>query len=420
MASRARKNPEIDLARIESARRQALKRSGATEEQLRRGLALHRRCLVFDSFGFAPQFHCVAEIAEHNRLVEAGYDAEKIVDGRRAVQWREMAHDKNRRAAAPEILRRAGVTGIAMPVGKGNNPHASARMLSHYQYYVDHMAPVITKALCAEDIRRAKREGRFVYVFELNSPPVAGKLNDPREELEWLPIFHRLGVRAMHLTYNRQNLVGAGCTEREDHGLSSLGREVVKMLNELGVIVDVPHSSRRTVLDACEVSSKPVLSSHTCCRAVFDHIRGRTDEEIRALAATGGAIGIVGYSAFLAPGVGRLDHLLDHVDHAVQLVGPEHVCIGTDNNYSHAHHSRLAAKPLPGTAGDWYGDWPPGGAAGNPERAARCAREQTRGSLTWTNWPYFTAGLLARGYAEEDIAKIIGLNYLRIFETCCG
>jgi membrane dipeptidase len=362
---------------IKKAKTSALKLIGANVEESERGLKLHSESLVCDSFSLYNTFET-----------------------------------EEQKAAFFCNMRKAGVTAFATPVGAGKNINECIRSISYMQRYVDLMSPRFSKALCAEDLRKAKEENRFAVIFEFNSPPVLGQFEYPEDELEWLEVFWRLGVRVMHLTYNRMNLIGSGCTEKKDKGLSDFGAQVVAEMNKIGIVVDVPHCSRQTVLDACEIALKPVLASHTMCRRLHDHPRGKTDEEIKAIAKTGGVVGMLSYSSFLSAKVGNINDMLDNIDHAVNLVGVDHVAIGTDSRYYGLDGKGVKNK----SNNAWWGNWIPEHRVNDQE----CFKETMSGSLAWTNWPCFTIGLVKRGYSDSDIKKIIGENYIRVFKDCCG
>ena len=136
----------------------------------------------------------------------------------------------------------------------------------------------------------------------------------------------------MHLTYNRRNPIGDGCAEPANAGLSDFGRAVIAEMNKVGVIIDVAHSGWRTCQEAAEASARPIVSSHSACAALNHHHRCKPDDVMRAIADKGGTLGITNVPAFLG-GSGCIDALLDHIDHAVQVVGVDHVTIGTDRAY---------------------------------------------------------------------------------------
>jgi membrane dipeptidase len=197
-----------------------------------------------------------------------------------------------------------------------------------------------------------------------------------------------------------QSLIGSGCLEPEDHGLSAFGRDVVQELNSSGVAIDLSHCGPRTTLDTIELSSRPVLFTHANAKALVDNPRNKTDEELRALAAGGGVVGAVAFRSFLAPPTreATLDDLLDHVDYLVALLGPDHVGIGTDFTEGRAEGflERAFGRNAPsGVTPDWPWVGP-------------------RGFRTVDDFPNVTAGLVGRGYDEATVRKIMGENFLRV------
>ena len=144
--------------------------------------------------------------------------------------------------------------------------------------------------------------------------------------------FYGLGQRVSQLTYNARTLIGNGSTERRDDGLSDFGVSIVERMNKLGMAVDVSHCGDKTTLDAFEVSKKPVLITHSNCRALNpNHPRCKTDEAIKAMAAKGGVMGITEVRMFVSPKEPTgMDAMLDHFDYVAKLVGIEHVGVGSD------------------------------------------------------------------------------------------
>src|SRR5581483_6638494 len=185
--------------------------------------------------------------------------------------------------------------------------------------------PWLVKALRADDIRQAKAEGKIAgYLSTQDTEGVDRRLKE-------LQVAYDFGMRMIGLTYNMQNSVAGGCTERTDTGVSNLGAALVAKMDELGIIADTSPSGRQTTLDACELSERPVVASHTSAAGLYEVDRAKSDEEILALAETGGVIGIYAVPFFLAPGDGvTIEAMLDHVDYVSELVGWQHVGIGTD------------------------------------------------------------------------------------------
>lgn len=212
----------------------------------------------------------------------------------------------------------------------------------------------------------------------------------------------------MHLTYNRRNMIGDGCGEPIDAGLSDFGRAVVKEMNRVGVIVDISHSGWKTSLDAAKFSDKPMVASHSTVNSLYPHFRAKPDNVIKAIADTDGYMGICCIPWYLG-GSGDIASLMQHIDYMVKKFGPDRVAIGTDV----AHNSQYASeenKKIPGyrkPRNRWEALWP------DPEKEFTTSKEMTQ-SLAWTNWPLFTVGMVQMGYSDETIRKILSGNVLRV------
>jgi membrane dipeptidase len=239
----------------------------------------------------------------------------------------------------------------------------------------------ITVARSAADIEAAKAAGRqsALLVVE-NSDALEGSLNVLR-------MLHRLGVRSVGITHNLSTWAAAGNAEaRCGGGLTRFGVRLVQEMNQLGMLVDVSHISERGFYDTLEVSCHPVIASHSCCAALCDHPRNLTDDQIRALARQGGVLGITFVPGFIDPNWTpamwperpSLEQLLDHIDHAVEVGGIDHVGIGSDFD---------------------------GGGSVLPSAA---------------DFPRITAGLAARGYPPAALRKLLGENHLRVLRQSLG
>lgn len=177
-------------------------------------------------------------------------------------------------------------------------------------------------------------------------------------------------------------------------------------MNRVGVIVDVAHSGWKTSLEAAKASRKPVMASHASCTALHPHIRSKPDDVIRAIADTGGFMGICAVGDFLG-GTGDIVAMLNHIDYVARKFGTDFVAIATDLAYISINTGAETAKvPRPGRGrAQWEALWP-NGAYPNFRTGSR--------TLSWVNWPLFTVGLVQRGYSEDDIRKIVGGNALRV------
>jgi membrane dipeptidase len=190
--------------------------------------------------------------------------------------------------------------------------------------------------------------------------------------------FHERGVRLLTITWNNANEFAGSCMERSDAGLTDLGRQAVRRMNELGMIVDLSHSSPRTFYDTLEASTAPVICSHSACKALRDFPRNLDDDQLRALEQKKGIVGIVFLPYFLGPEEGKadIDDVLNHIEHAVEVAGIDSVALGSDF--------------------DGFGKPP-------------------KGLEDVTRLPALLDGLRSRGYSEPDVAKVSGLNFLRLW-----
>lgn len=261
----------------------------------------------------------------------------------------------------------------------------------------------LNKALTADDIKAAKQKNLKAGIITAQDTVGIGK------DLMLLDALYEFGLRVLQLTYNTQNEVGAGCAERSNGGLTNFGVILIERLNQLGIIVDTGHCGRQTTIDACQFSKHPVIASHTGVEQLHHHMRCKSDEEIKAIADTGGVTGVFAMPWFIHedPNHTTIDHVLDHIDYIVRLVGVDHVGIGTDWPMSDTLWSLVFFKEhIAPKLGFAKGNGP--------------STEVVIGFERYSRFINFTRGLVARGYSDEDIQKVLGGNWLRVFEAVCG
>lgn len=391
------------IARVRDA---ALAILRPTPAELERGLALHRESLVFDSYGFAPR--AAVDGAALKTLDEQGKasDAE-MQDAREEMGMIRPALSTLESEEFHEAMTCSGVTAIFQNAGEeGQDPLMLLKRLARFTYLGDKLRGTLVRATQPDDILAAKKADRHCLYLTGNGVPLPQAWVTAEEELGYIRVFYQLGIRMMHLTYNRRNMLGDGCAEPANGGLSDLGRLAIEEMNRVGVIVDVAHSGWKTSLEAAKASKKPMVASHTVCGGLNSHIRSKPDEVIRAICDTGGLIGICCIAPFLAR-TGDIAALLDHIDYAAKTFGVEHVAIGTDvahtSRYSAAENAKVPRRAPRRTR--FAALWPDGALGGNWPR---------QDSLAWTNWPLFTVGLVQRGYKDDEIRKILGENILRV------
>lgn len=241
----------------------------------------------------------------------------------------------------------------------------------------------------ADDIPRAKREGKLAVVFSFQ-----GTLPFDRD-VGFVEMYYRLGVRQALMAYNQKNNVGDGCHERTDAGLSRFGVDVVREMNRVGMIVDCTHTGYRTTMDVFEVAEGPVIFSHSNPRALWDHERNIRDDQAKACARTGGVVGINGVGIFMGQNDIRSETLFRQIDYWVNLIGPEHVGIGMDCvSDKKVLFELVHAKAEKYPAGQNY----EGGS-----------------DFAWPEQvPELTDLMLRHGYPEAHIRGILGGNWLRV------
>jgi membrane dipeptidase len=307
-----------------------------------------------------------------------------------------------------ENARLSGITAVNVTLSGGGATGAAAfestvRHLAFMERELDAHGDVLMAVRSVADIARAKETKRVGLIAGFQDTTML------ETDLSRLAIFHDLGVRIVQLTYNVRNVVGDGCLEPGNAGLSSFGKQVVARMNELGMLVDTSHCGRRTTLDAIALSTKPVSATHSGCAALADVPRNKTDEQLRALAAKGGVIGIYTMPFLRMSGQPGADDFVRHIEHAINVCGEDHVGIGTDNSITpleltpefraeHAGFVRERRRQGIGAPGEDENVFNYVPEFNTPRRMERMAD-----------------ALAARGHTTTRIEKVLGLNWLRLF-----
>jgi membrane dipeptidase len=303
----------------------------------------------------------------------------------------------------PEYLnwyQEGGVTALAPTIASTETAQATFERLARWHQLLAQRDDLVL-AKTAGDIRSAKATGKTAIYFHFQgADPVEGNL-------DFIPLYKALGVGVIQLTYNVRNRVGDGCEETSNAGLSRFGRAFINALNQNGVIVDCSHTGLRTSLEAIELSSAPVILSHSNVHALHATARNAPDALIDAIAASGGVIGVVGFPAMISSHPKPdLNDLIAHIDALVQRVGPDHVGLGLD--YYIGQHGVADAKAARRKfesmvkAGIWGATYPPP------------PHYYPRGIETPRSLHNLTARLLERAYTQRDVEKILGGNWLRV------
>jgi len=301
--------------------------------------------------------------------------------------------------ALDRVIRIGGITaGVQTLIGSEDRTFRAALKEMNILHRLANQKPekviIVTKS---SHIEKAKDEGKIGLIMGFQGC-------EPLED-DWmntLSVLYRMGARVMALTYNEQNLLGSGCTEPKDNGLTAYGTQVVRGMNQLGIIIDLSHVGMRTAMDAIELSKDPVIFTHSNVNAITPHARNLPDETIKAVAVKGGLIGIVAWEPICArPGKeGTLSDFLDHLDYIVNLVGVDYVGIGADRN------DNMRAMPIRSDFEVRYSYM----LKNNIKKAA----PGVQGYDEVHDIINVTRGLVARGYSDGDIKKILGGNFMRV------
>lgn len=317
-----------------------------------------------------------------------GYDG-IIVDGCNPSNWDEPV--------VYESIARGGVTAAnattAIWEGFEQTVDGMARWIERFRAKSDSLVQV----RAVDDIRRAHEEGRNgVIIGWQNLSPI-------EDDVRRLEVFRELGLRIAQLTYNLRNLVGNGCYELKDDGLSRFGLEAVRVMNELGILIDLSHVGDESSMDAIKASREPVAFTHINQRELRDEPRNKPNDLIRALVDKGGIVGANAFPRFLPKGYdSALPDYLDAIEGLIEVAGIDSVGLASDfcegRDMAFWHWLRALHGKLPGEA--------PGVPRPDPS---------IEGFETAGEFPMVLAGLRGRGYSEEDIAKVAGENWLRIY-----
>lgn len=357
-----------------------------------------------------PRTGSPASVPDSRSLAWPGYDRAIVIDNLATPGPFNVPNmfDAPYSPAMVANARASGITAVNVTVSVGGPTGAASfentiRGLAFLEREVNAHPDAFLQVRTAADIRRAKDTQRMGLIAGFQDGTML------ESDVSRVDLFHNLGVRIIQLTYNVRNLIGDGCLEPGNAGLSNFGRQVVARMNERGLLVDTSHCGRQTTLDAIAHSTRPVAATHSGCAALNDVPRSKTDEQLRALAAKGGVIGIYMMPFLRASGQPVAEDLIRHIEHAVKVCGEDHVGIGSD----------LSTTPL---------DLTPEFRRMHAEFVRQRRRqgisapgehEEVYNYVADLNVPrrceLIADALAAKGHSAGRIEKILGLNWLRLF-----
>jgi membrane dipeptidase len=284
-----------------------------------------------------------------------------------------------------ERMVNAGLTAQCVTIGSNENYREAGEILAKWNRKLKRLSQYFVPVLDASSVKKAKAAGKVGVIYFLQN---IGPIED---EIGFVDLLHKMGVRVIQLTYNERNLAADGCQEPQNAGLSDFGVRLIKEMNEVGILLDLSHVGNQSTIEAIEVSTKPMVISHSNCRSLCDTPRNVTDQVIKNLAKKGGVIGINAYPGCVSKKADKtIEDYLAHIDYVVQLVGIDHVGIGLDLIDGHVKEDYTLETGEIGHGApykpDVYPPWP---------------WIYPEGIQIVDDLPNITAGLVKRGYKEN-------------------
>lgn len=320
-----------------------------------------------------------------------------IIDGLQYANWSEKIFRQ---------MREGGVDAVHVTIAYHENFRETVQNIEQWNRWFEQFPTLICPARSGNDIRAAKAAGRTAIIFGFqNCSPI-------EDDIGLVEIVHTLGARFMQLSYNNQSLLATGCYESEDPGITRMGREVIKEMNRVGLVIDMSHSAERSTLEAIDISERPIAITHANPAFWHPALRNKSDSVLRAVAQSGGMIGFSLYPHHLKDGTAcTLGDFCEMVARAADLMGVDCIGIGSDLCQDH-----------PDSVVDWM-------------RAGRWTKEVDygEGSASQRGFPsmpgFFTdnrdfrnieAGLKAVGFDAEAVAAVMGGNWLNFYDRSFG
>ncbi len=314
-----------------------------------------------------------------------------VIDGLQICSWsREIFEEQQQ----------AGLSAVNYTCSVWEGFAATMENVATFRARIEENSDILRSVTSVADISAAKRKKRVGVILGFQN---TWAIEDRIDRLE---LFHGLGVRVIQMTYNTQNLVGAGCWESHDGGLSDYGRDVLAEMNRLGILADLSHVGSKTAADVVEASKAPVVYSHVCPHALNPHPRNKTDAQIQAVVNRGGLVGVTLLPWFLKPdGVATRDDYLDAIEHMLNVAGEENVGIGTDfmQDYGIEFLTWLRRDKGVGRL-----------LAPMPDPNVPLV-DAPQGLERISTIPTLAEAMDARGWPDARIERVLGLNWLRLF-----
>lgn len=343
--------------------------------------------------------------------------AQELIEKALFVNTSEATHQDEFNQSFYDQMVKSGLDSVHLTMSPAGDIGTLMRTYCDWKSVVHNLGEdKLTIVKTSKELLKAKEDGKKSLILGLQGSPIG-------TDLRLIEILKLCGITVFQLTYNFRNQIADGADGRTDGLLSKFGVQVVEELNRTGILVDLSHVGIASTMDAMEISKDPVTFSHVGARALCDHFRCITDEQIKALAENKGMIGVVALNGFLVPdGWNKLvtiEDYLNHIDHIANLVGVDYVGIGTDirdqETTSSFTHQKQTGRLSRGVVRSEH-------RRGPSQMAMLLSAEKRypKGMVTVGEYGNITRGLVARGYSDQDIEKILGLNFMRVFKRICG
>jgi len=321
----------------------------------------------------------------HNDLI--------VIDGLQYSNWNRAIFQQ---------LKEGGVTMVHVTVVYHEQIRETLLRIGEWNRQFENHHDLIMPVKSAADIRLAKQLGKVGIMFGAqNCSPI-------EDDIGMVEIMRELNLMIMQLTYNNQSLLACGCYEAEDSGVTRFGKQVIKEMNRVGMVVDMSHSAERSTLEAIEVSERPIVISHANPNSFHEAKRNKSDRVLKALGESGGLLGFSLYPFHLKNGPDcSLDDFCDMVAKTADLMGIDNIGIGTDlcqdqpvSILEWMRNGRWSKEMDYGEGSKANADWP------RPLSWFKDSRD----------FPNITKGLQNRGFRDDEVAKIMGQNWLNFFD----
>ncbi len=317
-----------------------------------------------------------------------------IIDGLQYANWSEEIFRQ---------MREGGLAAVHVTICYHEDFRETVRNISAWNRRFEQYADLILPGRTAADVDRAIAEGRTAIIFGgQNCSPI-------EDDIDLVEICHQLGVRFMQLSYNNQSLLATGCYEAEDSGVTRMGRQVIREMNRVGMVVDMSHSAERSSLEAIEISTRPIAITHANPAHWHGALRNKSDDVLKALAASGGMLGLSLYPHHLKDKSDcTLRSFCEMVARTAELIGADHLGFGSD-----------LCQDQPDSVVAWMrnGTWTRDRDYGEGSAVAEGFPDQPDWFKDNRDFGNILAGLADVGFSQQEIAAIAGGNWLAFFKT---